>query len=90
MAKISLVCGYEQAKIIFNACYRFDRAGGFDNATHPTFFSGGQILAVFTPDKITGDYGNDGNRIIEKSFIVISTNYYQESTLQSILEGARL
>ena len=87
--KVSLVCGYEQAKTILNACYEFDRAGGFNTATHPTRFNGRQLSAVFTPDKITGDCDKIGNRIVEKSFVVISSGYYQESTLQSILESAK-
>ena len=87
MAKVSLVCCYEQAKTILNACYEFDREGGF-NSAHPTRFNGRQLSAVYTPDKVTGDCDKMGNLIIEKSHLEISSGYHQQSTLLSILESA--
>jgi|GEM_PF-2035388 len=89
MAKVSLVCGYEQAKTIILNCYEFDREGGLNNASHPTRFNGRSVTAVFTPAKVTGDCDKSGNRIIEKSFLEISSGYYQVSTLQSLVESAK-
>jgi len=89
MASFSLQCDYEQAKVILNACYAFDNAGGFNAASHPTRFVGRLLTAVYTPAKVTGDCDKSGNRIIEKSFLEISSGYYQVETLRSLVESAK-
>ena len=89
MASFSLQCDYEQAKTIINDCYAFENTGGFNTASHPTRYVGRLLKAEFTPAKVTGDFDKSGNRIIEKSFLQISSDYYHMDTLYSLAESRK-